>query len=75
MEGTMYVMDHTGHRDVMRWSDSAASQAVAQRAFDEYKTRGYSMFVLDDDDKKGRKLSAFDPAVGAFIAVEALQGG
>lgn len=75
MDGIMYVMDATGHRDVMRWSESEESRAIARRAFDEYKAKGYSMFVMDEDDEKGRKLERFDPSVGAFIAVAPLQGG
>lgn len=75
MDGIMYVMDGTGHKDVMRWSESEASRDIARKAFNDFKAKGYSMFVMDEDDEQGRKLDSFDPSVGAFIAVAPLRGG
>lgn len=73
--GTMYVLDSSGHKNVMRWDETQESQDIARAAFNEYKRKHFSMFVMDEDDKKGRKLTDFDPTVRAFVAIAAPVGG
>lgn len=71
----MFVLDATGHGSVIKWGKTAGEIEAAQAAFDEYKRRGFTMFVLTKDDEQGRRLDEFDENVRGILAVPRMQGG
>lgn len=73
--GYMMKMDHTGHDNVIKWGAGAAERAVAQKTFDEYRSRGFTMFAMDAEDEQGERVDRFDPALHGIIAVPRMAGG
>lgn len=74
--GGIRIMDHTGDRDLIRWNkDRPASVEVAKKTFAEYKAKGYTMFVLDENEVQGERLTEFDPKAEGILAVPRMAGG
>lgn len=71
----MFALDATGHGSVIKWGRSPGEIAAARAAFDEYKRRGFTMFVLTEEDDQGRRLDDFDENVRGILAVPRMQGG
>ena len=48
---------------------------VARKEFDDYMTKNYSAYTVDNNGKKGVKLTSFNPFVGKIILVPPVTGG
>lgn len=75
MQGTMDVMDKTGH-STTSWDPTVPAEVAAARAtFAELTGRGYRAFKVDGEGGKGQRLETFDPQASKMVLVPQLQGG
>jgi hypothetical protein len=73
--GQMRVLDTGGDTKVV-WDASKPDEVKAAReSFDNYKSKGYSIFGANSAGEKGQRLDTFDPAVGVMYAVPRTVGG
>lgn len=75
MNGTMEVMDQTGHTSVTWDPTKPAEVSAAEEHFDALIERGYNAFAVEGDNQQGRRLREFDPKAGKIMMVPHLVGG
>ena len=75
--GTLHVMDRVGDIRLTWDTNDAASVAVAQKAFDEAKSKGFLAYSVDPaDGSKGEVVRTFNPTEQrAVIMSPQTQGG
>lgn len=72
--GVLYKLDRSGHGEVAKWGDDAASREAGAKAFADLAARGFTMFDVTQP-QEGRKLDAFDPHAAEIIATPRMIGG
>jgi len=75
MEGVLYQVSGKGEEEVIRWGSDQRTRDAARATFDDYKRRGFTLYAMDDDDRRSRRLENFDPSVRGILAIPQMRGG
>lgn len=69
------VMDRTGDTKTI-WDPADEDEVDNARAtFDRLKKKGFSIFRVDKDGGKGKRMENFEPDAAKMIAVPVIVGG
>ena len=69
------VMNATGDTKTLWTPGNRVEEEVARAAFDKLKKEGFSIFHVDGEGNKARRMDEFDPKAGKLIAVPRIVGG
>lgn len=69
------VMNTSGDTKTIWNPDNADEVANARTVFDNLKAKGFSIFRVDTEGGKGKRMDKFEPDAAKMIAVPRITGG